>query len=343
MSDAQNHLPDIREALVTGIDVGGTKVHIADTLSSTIRRYNTADHPSMEALLEDYFQAIQCRPGKVVVAMAGPPEEGTGAVILTNHTWPKFYPQQASTAYGITIDTENDMVATMAGVLKGTSIDTMTLKPGLAAPGGTKLAVALSTGIGSAKAVWNKHLERYQPVSGEGGHIGWQPKDDEEISYLSHLLKKYSHPSAELALSGKHGIDNLVDHTFATMPTDHLAAAVYEARIAERPVGAILLEYATQGAGHDRQVAQSILKRLGAMLGSVIRDLAVADVAKGGVYLTGSVALGLSEYLAESTEFNQRFVHHGATHDEWLERVPIQLVTDPNVAVVGALALAKEL
>lgn len=105
----------------------------------------------------------------------------------------------------------------------------------------------------------------------------------------------------------------------------------------------MLIEYATQGEGIDQQTAETILRRMGAMVGSVIRDLVVTYKATGGVFLTGSVALALGEYFAEKTEMNNRIIRHGAVHDEWLDKVPVNLVTGPNVAVVGALALAKGL
>lgn len=88
-------------------------------------------------------------------------------------------------------------------------------------------------------------------------------------------------------------------------------------------------------------MSRAILDQLGSMLGSAIRDLAVTFVASGGIYLTGSVALALGEYLAAETNMLMRFVHHGAAHDSWIEKIPVYLVTDPHVAAKGALSLAK--
>ena len=85
-----------------------------------------------------------------------------------------------------------------------------------------------------------------------------------------------------------------------------------------------------------------VLEQLGSMLGSAMCDLAIAFVATGGVYMTGSVALALGEYLAAETNMLQRFARNGSVHDNWLEKVPIYLVTDPHVAAKGALSLAKQ-
>jgi len=333
----------VRQDLITGIDVGGTKVHIADTLSTTVHRYNTPDHPNLDAVLEDYFLTMEARPSRIAVGMAGPRDDETGEIKLTNSPWPAFNPEAASKKYGIEVFTANDMKVTMAGVLQVKGVDLLQLKPGTPKRKGTKLVVALSTGIGGAAAVWDNHSGRFVIVDSEGGHIGFQPKDEEEQQYLTYLHKKYPHASAELALSGKHGIDNLVDHSLETLQQLKLAQAVNDARKGDRPVGSVLLEFATQGIGVDQQAAEVILRRMGAMIGSVLRDLTVVYKATGGVYLTGSVALALGEYFAQKTEMNQRFVREGAVHDKWLEKVPISLVIDPNVAVVGALALAKDL
>lgn len=333
----------IREDFFLGADVGGTKIHLANTLSTSVSRYDTPGFESMDAVLDHYFQTMGARPVKVAVGMAGPRDDETGEIKLTNTNWPAFNPKEATSKYGIEFTTSNDMVATTAGVLSETDEDLLPLKSGTPTRTGTKMVVALSTGVGAAAAVWDSHSKRYVILAGEGGHIGFQPKTDEEQQYLSYLHKKYPHASAELALSGKHGVNNLVDHSLETQEAPNLAGAVERARTEDRPVGAVLIEIATQGEGADQKTAQAILRKMGAMIGSVIRDLTVAYKATGGVFLTGSVALALGEYFAENTELKDRFVRSGAVHDTWLENVPISLVTDPNVAVVGALALAKSL
>jgi glucokinase len=333
----------VNEALITGIDVGGTKIHIADTLSTTVRRYNTAEYVNMESLLDEYFQTMGARPVKVFIGIAGPRNDDTGEIKLTNADWPAFNPRTARSKYGIMFGTALDMVTIAAGVLRETGVDLLALKPGTSARTGTKMVVALSTGVGTSAAVWDHHSKRYVVIDGLGGHAGFQPKTEEEYQYLQFLLKKNPHASAERALSGKHGIDNLVDHSLETVQAPGLSGAIERARAENRPVGAVLLELATQGEGTDHTVAKAILRKMGAMFGSVLRDWTVAYHATGGVYVTGSVGLALGEYFAQNTEMNERFLVAGPEKDSWLENVPIHLVTNPNVAVIGALQLAKEL
>lgn len=336
-------LPPIDHNIAAGVDVGGTKVHIADTASHAVHRFSTTDYPNLDAILEEYFTQINARPARVAVGMAGPRDDDTGEIKLTNGDWPVFNPADASEKYGIKFATANDMVATTAGVLVETGIDLLQLKSGTPAKTGTKLVISLSTGIGVAAAVWDAHSKRYVIVATEAGHISFQPKDAEEQQYLTYLHAKYPHASAELALSGKHGIENLVDHYLEHKQELKLTQAIDRARQANRPVGAVLLEFATEGQGADRQAAHDVLARLGAMVGSVIRDLMLAYNAAGGVYLGGSVSLALGEYFAENTEMNNRIIRPGAVFDEHVTKIPVHLVTNPNVAVLGALEMAKQI
>ena len=330
-------------ALYIGFDIGGTKINVLSSVDDRVRRYSTADYACMDDVLDAYFHELGYLPASVALAMAGPRDDETGAVKLTNGNWPAFEPLTARKRYPNTrFETINDMIGTAAGAFAEQGIDLTELKPGKPVAHGTKLVVAVSTGIGAAAAVWDAHAKRYAFMASEGGHIGIQPENDEEVAYLRHLQTEHIHVSAELALSGKGGIDSLIDHSLATQPTEGLAAAVKRAREASRPVGAVLLEFATEGKGHDQVMAHKILNRLGSMLGSAIRDLAVVFKATGGIYLTGSVILALGEYLAGETEFLQRFVHPGAVHDDWISKIPLYLVDDPNVAVKGALQIARD-
>ncbi|MDB5185543.1 MAG: glk, partial [Candidatus Saccharibacteria bacterium] len=192
-----------------------------------------------------------------------------------------------------------------------------------------------------AALVYDELTNQRFVVPSEAGHIGFQPKNRAELRYLQNLWQKYPNASAEFALSGKHGFNNLMDKPLLAARAPKLARAVNTARQNDQPIGVVLSEFARLGKGSSKRMAQGILMQMGNMVGSLLRDYAVTFKATGGVYLTGSVSHGIGEYLAEHTGFNKRFVCEGAVHAEWLKDVPICLIDDPHIAVVGALALAK--
>lgn len=337
-----------RKDFIAGLDAGGTKVHIVDTISTNLHRYNTADFPDLESLLAAYFETAGAVPQKMVMAIAGPRDDSDGSVKISNHSWPTFYPSEAAKKYpGTTFLTTNDMVATAAGIVQAQPVDLKGLKSGVASPKGTKLIVALSTGINICPAIWDEYSSRHVFMPCEAGQMGFQPYTPAQRRHLDHLFKQYEHPSVELAMSGKFGIPAWIEHCpeLETAPT--LQAALERANAHNRPLGAVLLEYATEGSGADQGAARAILDHMGTFVGNILADFALICKATGGVYLTGSVALGLSEYWAEHTGLAEAFVRTGsAGHAPWLEEfmnaIPIYLSTDPHVAVKGALALAEQ-
>ena len=135
----------VAPGLVTGIDVGGTKVHIADSQSGAIHRHDTANYADLFAVLEDYFEKSGARPAKIVVVMAGPRDDETGSIKLTNSHWPTFHPKAAEDRYpGTSFQTMNDMIGTAAGMLAESGVDLVELKAGTPKLHGSKLAVTLS-------------------------------------------------------------------------------------------------------------------------------------------------------------------------------------------------------
>lgn len=330
-------------SLCTGVDVGGTKVAILDTSSSYIHRYKTGEYHGVEDVLDDYFVKIGKRPRSIALVMAGPRDDETGNIKLTLADWQEFRPDDAAKKYpGTAFVTANDMIGAASGILSEQSDELLPLKQGTMTGTGTKLIISVSTGLGVAAAVWDHHSKRYVFMASEGGHIGIQPQNDDETEYLHFLQAKYPRASAEFALSGKAGINNIIDHTLVTHTAERLKTTIEYARASGQPVGAVLREFAIEGSDFDQEVARKILNRIGGMLGATLRDLAVAFKATGGVYLTGSVSLSLGEYLTQETELINRFVHAGAKHHIWVEEIPIYLATDPHVTVRGALELAKQ-
>jgi glucokinase len=334
--------------LVTGLDVGGTKVHVLDTRSDTIHHYLTGGYPDLYAVLDDYFVKIQARPARIALAMAGPRDEATGKVKMTNSPWPLFDPAEAASRYpGTTFETYNDMNAMTAGIASAHSDSFKLLKQGKSVLKGNKVAVTISTGFGVGAAVYDRTSGGYTLLDSEIGHTGFQPYDDIQKKFLEFLYTKYSDPSWELALSGKYGIDNWLEFLYDKLHAPKLGGALERAAEAGRPCGAVLLEFAAAGDGEDKEAARVILNHMACLTATGLSTLALAYMAKGGIYLTGSVSLALAEYWAENTDFKKAFIRRGTDdHAVWLESfldsTPIYLVTDPHIAVKGALVLAGQ-
>ncbi|HUB93910.1 MAG TPA: glucokinase [Verrucomicrobiae bacterium] len=334
--------------LSVGIDAGGTKVHIIDSRNRRLRRYVTADYREAYSLLDDYFTSLDAQPSHVTLAMGGLRDTETGDVQATNCDWPLFRPKEAEQRYpGTRFTTANDMVAAMAGVLVAKSGDLLVVKPGRAALKGTKVVVTISTGINTCIAIWDEYSNRRIFMEAEAGHIGFQPRTDSHHRHLKHIQSKSDYPSVEMAISGRFGVTNWIEHSPELRNASELRSSLDKALKEGRPAGAVLLEYATQGTGKSKAAAHAILSDMGSLVSSVLADYGLVYKATGGIYLIGSVSLGLAEYWAKETDFLQHFIRRGSDgHAPWMEKfftdMPIYLATDPNVGAAGALALAEE-
>ena len=345
MSDVSK-LP-VKKGLVAGADAGGTKVHILDTDNPNLKRFPAPKYPNLYELLDDYFEQLGARPERMAIAMAGPRSDETGDVYPTNVDWPPFLLAEATRRYpGTKIHTMHDLASVAAGITYLPGLNTVQLKSGKPVERGPKLAITISTGVGMCVAAWDIFSKRYFFFSGEAGHIGFQPYTEAEYRHLAHLFTKFDHPSVELAISGKHGIETWLEHSPELNDAPELTEALTFAMKNDQPTGAVLLEFAKHGEGKSKNAAAAILDNIGSLIGNVLADFALTYRSTGGIYLTGSVSMGLSEYWAEYTGFEKAFRRYGtADHANWKESMlgdmPIYLIADPNIGVEGAFELAK--
>lgn len=338
------------EPVNIGVDVGGTKTEVMRSdLPDGSFKAPTGKLASVAARVENELTFAPPRQvGNVVVAMAGM-KDRAGTIKMTNAGIAPFNDTEASKQLGVEITLINDMEATTEGVLKLRERGNghfKTIKEGLPTEHGNILVVAISTGLGAGSAVWDKVGKRYVVSPSENGHVGFQPQTKFEHRYVKYLQTKYPRASAELGLAGKHGIDNFIDFCLEDQGFDapELSKAIQKARANDEPSGAVLLEYATNGrhGKFSQSTARTIMDRLGGMIGSAMRDMAMAHLASE-IYLTGSVSSAMGEYFAKNTKFIDRFIHEGAQHADLLKDVPIKIVNEPKVAVMGALSLAETL
>jgi glucokinase len=71
------------------------------------------------------------------------------------------------------------------------------------------------------------------------------------------------------------------------------------------------------------------------VLGGVAGDLVVAGIATS-VYIAGGIVPRVREFLAGSA-FHARFADRGVMR-EVMERVPVRLIDDPHMGIIGAAA-----
>lgn len=329
---------------VVGFDIGGTKTNVLNNQDDAVKRYVTAEFRSPYEVIDRYLSEVGTTPAVVCLGMAAVRNSMNGSMRLVKRDWPLFDPVEASAHYGGTrFVTANDMITTAVGIFEQ-DVESETLKSGTPTETDPTLVYAWSTGIGAALVVPSEKNDKNEYLPSACGHAGLAPQHEDEIEYLRFVSERHNGKlSAEFALAGEIGIENLVDY-YLEKDRDHmigLYTLIAEGQAAGIPRGQVLVDVASDTDNPSQAMAHRILNRLGGLLGYTLRNQVLA-VQVGSVKMTGSVSLGLMPYLTQHTSFVERFIDRDARCAYIPEDISIDLVKDPHVAVEGSLILAKK-
>ncbi len=175
------------------------------------------------------------------------------------------------------------------------------------------------TGFGAAGLIPNGNSWMVLPA--EGGHISLAAKTEQQAELVKLLHQRFDHVSIETVFSGP-GLANLY------YALGQLEGAPFT------PLQAP--EICKQALSDPSSLAYRTLSLFCRWLGQAAGDLALALGATGGVYLGGGILLRFSDFLLAS-DFVQGFASKGQM-SEILTKVPVNLVTEGNSALLGAAA-----
>jgi glucokinase len=300
--------------LVLAADIGGTNCRTAVFDGRELvrrRQVPTAGHSAASALVAA-TEGLSLRAA--CLAVAGPVDQGRAR--LTNHHW-SFDERELSRALGCPVRLVNDFHAAARGVPElgpqgWRALNDVAIEPGPIA------VLGPGTGLGQALLLPTPEGD-WQALPGEGGHVDFAPNDAEQAALWAWLHERHNgHVSVERVLSGP-GLLDL--HRF------------HRARGLTGPQ----LELPEQvGRGSDeasRAAVRTFVRVLGARAGSV----ALQVLPAGGVWICGGITPRLPlEGLTLAWLQKGRF-------EELLRRIPLRLVTDPDLGLLGAAALARRL
>ena len=194
-------------------------------------------------------------------------------------------------------------------------------RPGTGSPDGraAMAVIAPGTGLGVSGLVPDG-AGGFAAVEGEGGHRTLAAQSPREWAIVSALAERFGHASAERALSGP-GIEALY-------------RAVASIDGVSRGGDRTAAEIAHDAFTRSDPVAEEAIATFTGFLGSVAGDLALTLGARGGVYVAGGIVPGWGGRF-DAARFLGRFRAKGRFRD-WLDAVPVRVVTHPHPALAGA-------
>lgn len=309
-------------------DIGGTRARLLIGESTaggdwrTLRQETLAcaDFPGAEALLARFL-----RPGErtvaACIALAGPVQGEQGR--MTNLPW-QIDAARLCGRFGLRqVRLINDFAAQAHGLACLAPEGLHTLQAGTPLADAPRALIGAGTGLGMAVVVGNGAAPTV--LASEGGHMDFAPADGAQLALLQHLLPALGRVSLEAVLSGP-GLERV--HRFvAGLPAD-----------TPPPLEATAISAAAL-AGDS--VAAAALELFARVYASAAANLALAVLARGGVYLCGGIAPQILPALqAPGTLAAFR---HKPPMAELLARIPLHVVTDPLLGLRGAAQVAAGL
>jgi glucokinase len=298
-------------------DIGGTHARFAlagaDGRPHDEQKLLVADFSGPVEAAQAYLAGRKVRAA--VLAVATPVDSDW--IDLTNAPW-AFSVAEARMALGVDrLAVINDFTAQALAVPRLASEDRILIKSGQPRQGGAIAVIGPGTGLGVAGLL--PLQDTWYPIPSEGGHISLAPHDERGAALLLRLQTRFGHVSNERVLSGP-GLINLAT-TLAEL--DGEVIALEEPREVSRRAE-------TGECRHCREA----LERFSSLLGAAAGDLALLFCALGGVYISGGLCKRLGALL-EVGRLRESFVAKGRFED-YLERIPIYLVTRRDPGLLGA-------
>jgi glucokinase len=309
-------------------DVGGTKalLQLVEATAEGRRvalkqRYQSSAYATFDLLLADFLGRLDGTIDSACFAVAGPVIGDRAEV--TNLGWSIDAVALAKEHSIARVTLINDFYAVALGVPLLAPADMIPLNAATRVEHAPIAILGAGTGLGEANLFFDG--VQWIVVPGEGGHADFAPQDEQQAQLLISLQRKYGdHVSWERLLSGM-GLVNI--HNFLSG--------------AERPYDeTIPMEIAAAAEKGDR-IAARTLEIFVDIYGAEAGNMTLRTLARGGVFLAGGIA---AKNLGCFTDgrFMAAFERKGR-FQSLLAGIPVDVITNPNVGLLGAAEAARRL
>ena len=317
-------------------DIGGTKTTLAifsedrGPREPVVREtFPSKEYDGLDVMVQDFLGQVDVEVDRAAFGVAGPVI--ANHVDVTNLAWSVDADELRETLGLSSVRVLNDLASIANGVLFLEPDEIHTLQEGKRDPTGAIAVVAPGTGLGEAFLTWDPDTERYRPHASEGGHTDFGPMTPRQIQLLRYLWARHEHVSYELVCSGM-ALPNLYTYFrsggYAEEP-DWIAERLAQA---EDPTPIIV------GAALDDdkpcELCSLTLNTFVSILGAEAGNLALKVMATGGVYLGGGIPPRILPALEEE-RFLEAFRSKGR-HTDLMDRMPVHVILNPDIALLGA-------
>jgi glucokinase len=155
-----------------------------------------------------------------------------------------------------------------------------------------------------------------------------------QCALLGYLQQRHGHVSYERIVSGPGLVaifDFLRDNNYATPSAALLAAMAVDDR------AAVIANFALE---RDEEITIKALNLFTQIYGAFVGNIALATLPRGGIYIAGGIAAKITAQM-QNGSFMNSFLDKGRFKD-LLATLPIAIVTNPDIGLLGASLRAKK-
>lgn len=324
-------------------DIGGTKtlLQIAECRMGRCRplrehRFDSGAYDSLSSIIREFLKEDKKQSVKAACfGIAGPVQQTARgeSVKVTNLPWEIHGVDLRRKFKFSALRLINDFQAIGYGIEALAKKDRVVLQKGRPVRHAPRVLLGAGTGLGQGILVW--HDDHYSPVATEGGHANFAPADELQLDLARYLLKTHGRTSWELVLSG-HGLVDLYAFMKVRGEVSESSAVAGAMRCADP--AAIITRAALE---QNDPLANRALDLFVDIYGAQAGNLALTAGATGGVYIAGGIAPKILSRLTDG-RFMRAFLNKGRMRS-YVEAVPVQVMIDPRVGLIGAVRAASRL
>jgi glucokinase len=326
------------DPMVLAGDIGGTKTNLGlfrkgerRPAAAVMDSFPSGEASGLERIVEQFLDKHPVSVAGACFGIAGPvidgrckatnlPWEVSEAGLRKRFKWPRVH-------------LINDLVATSHAVpfLRGRELHK--LNEGGGRSGGNIALVAPGTGLGVGLLVFDRG--RYISVASEGGHVGFSPGNEQEVSLWRYLRQRYGRVSVERVVSGP-GLAGIYGWLKESRGYEEPARlkALFETMDPAKVI-------TDQALGGKDPLCGEALEVFVAVLGATAGNLALTGMATGGVFLGGGIPPKILAFL-EKPGFMEAFADKGRFSD-LVRRIPVKVILNDRAALLGAAISAYEM
>lgn len=320
---------------VLAADIGGTKtiIEVAEIVDGQHKILLEHSYPSkiyhdFTEMLSEFLLLVKNEVNLPIQAaclgVAGPVRAGRAQV--TNLPWFIDSNEIAALCELNYVHLINDFQAVGYGIDGLPDSTFVTLQQGRPRPRGERVIIGAGTGLGEGVSVWSD--TGYNVLPSEGGHVDFAPVDALQIELLQYLMARMDRVTYERVISGP-GLVRI--HEFLAQKYHEMVDIDLIEAMSRGDPSAAITDFALRGGCPIAEQALDVFVRI---YGAQAGNLALTCLPTGGLFIAGGIAPKIINKLSDGT-FLKAFTAK-APMTELLQAIPIKVVMEPKVGLIGA-------